>query len=429
MIGESIARSADETAAQPEPAGTAPPASGRARAGSMVTALADQGSQSLVNLVLSLAAARALSIDDFGRFSVAFIVLTVAWGFIRSLVTEPFIVDHAARPPEHASAPLGSLVGLLVTVVLPLAAVAAGAAVVSSGTWRTSWLFVALVLPLIASLEAVRAVNLAARRTTDLVVTAGAWLLLFAATGLVITVSTSALVPLLLAYLAATVATITIGLARLGRHPHPISLARRRLLRQGLPLGVEFLVTAAGVNLLVIVVAAIAGLDQSAGLRGAMVLAGPITTLMGGLRLGALADATRFRHDHGDQSWRSYAVRLCAVLLAIGAIGAAAIFVLAQRFGTSLLGETWTATDTALLPFLAASLLTATHLTGASILRARQLGDRVLAIRLFTTPTAIGPAVVGAVVDGAAGAATGFLVGVIIAAPVWLVAATRREAS
>lgn len=409
------------------------------RAIAFAAALADQGAQSLVNLVLSVAAARALGATDFGRFSIAFIILTVAWGFLRALITEPFIVTFAARPFAEAAHQAGSLARLLLAAVAPLALAAVVFAIATDGVWRSSAAFLAAVLPLIVVLEAARAVNLAGQRNRALLATGTLWVVAFAITALVITATTTSLTPILVAYGAATLAAIALGAATIfavhertegsngpegAAHMQPASI-----LRLGAPLALEFLITAASVNLLVVVVAVVAGLDESAGLRGAMVLAGPITTLMGGLRLGALADATRYRSTWGDTRWGHYALRLASALLAIGGILLAAIVLLSRRYGETLLGDTWELTEPALLPFLVAALLTATHLTAASILRARELGERALFIRIITTPTAIAPALLGAVISGATGASLGFLIGVVIAAPIWLRAATQRASS
>lgn len=402
------------------------PGSHRSRAGSLGAALADQGAQSLVNLTLSLTAARALDATDFGRFSVLFVVLTITWGFIRALVTEPFLVRFSALPSRTVASQLSPLARLFGLVVGPLAIAGAVTAALTSNGWRTSAIFFTLVLPLVAALEAVRAINLASNRSLHLWQTGALWVSSFGLAALLITATSNRLVPILVAYGICLALVAGFGAVRIGPSSAAPSIDRRGLLRQGFSLGAEFLVTASTVNLLVVVVAVVAGLEESAGLRGAMVLAGPITTLMGGLRLGFLADATRHRDRHGDRRWLGYAARMSAGLLAIGSVVAIGIGVVAQQWGETILGDTWTYTDRALLPFLLAALLTSTHLTAASILRARELADRALGIRLLTTPTSLFPAIIGAVVDGAAGASVGFLIGVAVAAPIWLRAAVRH---
>ena len=76
------------------------------RARSLGVALFDQGSQSIVNLGLNIAVARRLEAEDFGAFSVTFVILTVLWGALRALVAEPFLVEHAALESAATGAQL-----------------------------------------------------------------------------------------------------------------------------------------------------------------------------------------------------------------------------------------------------------------------------------------------------------------------------------
>ena len=87
-----------------------------------VQAMLDQGAQSLVNLVVGVVAARALSASDFGAFSIAFLLFTVAWGSYRALLVEPAIVLFREAPVTQVLDAKAGMIVLSLMLTAPLCA-------------------------------------------------------------------------------------------------------------------------------------------------------------------------------------------------------------------------------------------------------------------------------------------------------------------
>src|SRR5690348_6206013 len=63
--------------------------------------LADQAVSSATNLVLSVLAARNLSVEGFGAFAVAFTVYSFLISGGRALISRPLTVRYTSGGPEH----------------------------------------------------------------------------------------------------------------------------------------------------------------------------------------------------------------------------------------------------------------------------------------------------------------------------------------
>lgn len=392
------------------------PPSKRARAFS--AAILDQAMQSLTSLGFSVAAAGILSVRDFGIFSLMFVSFTVAWGSWRALVIEPFMMTAASRLANETNGQIRSLAALQLRVLSLPALASLVASFFVGGLWQSCLLFLAIALPVTGVLDGVRAVNIATQAAIRSIRCGVTWIVAFGGLTMVVLLGDYGVGWLMVAYVIAAVAATLAGLSAVS--VGPVNAVRWAQIRtQGRPLVVEFLLTAASVQLLVVFVGIVGGLEESAGFRGAMVIAGPITTLIGGSRLALLADASRYRTLHGDGLWAQYLIRSTLLFTIPATVFVAAIIVVATRWGDRILGDTWVVAEPALAPFLFGTIITIPHLVAAAILRARHMARVALRVRVLTLPLSLGPAVLGATIDGARGASIGFLVGVIAAGPVW----------
>ena len=386
----------------------------------------EQGSQSIVNLALSVLAARILSVREFGAFSVVFVSLTVVWGGWRALYVEPFIVMTGARVQDISAGDARTLLSSVLKITVAPVALALLGSLLVDGIWRTSLVFLAIALPVIATLDVVRAVNIAARRAATSLRVGLTWMVSFLAFALYAVVSGAQFALVLAGYLLCASCVAAFGRPSLpSTSSRRAVLTRSKLLLEGKPLGFEFLLTASSVHMLLPVVAITSSLEESAGLRGAMVIAGPLTTLIGGARLAALADATGFRAAHEDDGWFRYAVKTTIALTLIAGVGFLMTTIVAYRFGGDLLGQTWERTDPALLPFLCGVVLTIPHLVAGSILRSRMQARSALCVRAVSLPFMVVPAMVGSSVAGARGAALGFMLGSFASIPIFAGMALR----
>lgn len=400
-----------------------------ARLVSLAASLADQGAQSVTTLVTLVALARSLKTEDFGAFSIVLVMLTVSWAMWRALVVEPFVVAFARDPNTGGLETFTLILRRLLTVIMPLATAAIVSAALTSGIWSHSLAFVAGALLALAPLEAVRVVNLVANNRIRLLGGGVVWLVLSVTATLGLLIINASYVALMGAYVGAVALTAMAGLATLA--PGPVRSSSEPLKappwKAGFSLALEYGLAAISTNALVFLVAAESDLVESAGLRGAMLIAGPITTLLGGLRLGLLADASRrVTMANTAGTWVRYQFRMNVAMLGIAGAMGLLLIVLAELIGSNALGDSWEVTQTAYRPFMLGAVLTAMHLVAGSILKARGFFKQNLYARIAGLPLILIPEWIGASQSGASGAAWGLCIGVALSSPLWIFAATKN---
>jgi hypothetical protein len=159
-------------------------------------------------------------------------------------------------------------------------------------------------------------------------------------------------------------------------------------------------------------VAAAAGYAQAGGLRGAIVLLGPVTVVATGLVIAAVPEGVRIKDDRSRL--RRLVYLLAATLSAAVVVWAVVVSRLPDRIGTELLGDTWPLSQGLMVPLglAGAGVMACTGLAAGlrSLAAAREsLRAAVPAIALLVVG-----GVVGAAIDGGLGAARGMIV------PAWL---------
>jgi hypothetical protein len=175
----------------------------------------------------------------------------------------------------------------------------------------------------------------------------------------------------------------------------------------------EFVLLNGGPQLVLLGVAAAAGYAQAGGLRGAIVLLGPVTVVATGLVIAAVPEGVRLKdRDRGRLGRLVYV--LAAGLSAAVVVWSVVVWQLPDRIGTELLGDTWPLSQELMVPLglAGAGVMASTGIAAGlrSLAAARQsVSAAAPAIALLV----IG-GVVGAAIDGGLGAARGMII------PAWL---------
>lgn len=383
-------------------------------------ALVEHSMQSIVMFTVGVLAANRLSATDFGVFSLVYASLTVAWGLWRALLVEPFfaLTDQTERGAARRS--FKSLMTLMVIVTWPVFGVAIGLGAAFDGVLGQSLFGLATAGLFIAAFDVVRSVLIAAGSPFEATAIGIVWMLaLAAAIGYSQSRNAASLNALLLSFAGSTLVALAVGIWRVGE-PNQVSIPWRKLITAGAPLAGSFLLVGASVHLASFLVAMVSTVEDAGGFRGVMLLAGPITTLTGGLRLGLLADAGRYTSRWGSRAnWRQYLLRANAVVAAVGAVVALVTILLAFRLGSSLLGDSWVHAKGSVVPFIIGTWFTLFHLTCNCVLTVRSRFRSIFVTRVATTIPIVSFIAIGAGVDGARGASWGFMFAVLLTVPAW----------
>jgi O-antigen/teichoic acid export membrane protein len=186
----------------------------------------------------------------------------------------------------------------------------------------------------------------------------------------------------------------------------------------------EFLLTIGVSYVLTLTVALLGGLRDSAGLRGAQVLMGPLHVLSMGISMQALPAMARQAATAPERIVPTARI-VSGTLVLLVALWGVVLVVVPDSWGEGLLGETWAVASPLLVPFTWLYAATAAS-TGALIgLRALADARRSLATRLIASPVTVLFGVVGALVAGPVGVVVGLAAAGTLALVAWWIALDR----
>lgn len=369
----------------------------------------------------SLAVASALPSRDFGTFAVLFSCYLMAMGASRAVSTDPLMVRHSADTESSWRDAASDATGTAVAFGLAGSVVAATAAVFLPSVRLELWVFAA-TLPGLLLQDAWRFAFFTAGRARSATVNDVIW-----ACGLAI-----GMAPLLMAdirrlwpYVAVwgtagavagvagtAQARIVPGLRRARQW-----LARHRDLSPGL-FG-EFAVLTGVSQAVTFLVAAIVGLEEAAGVRGAMVLMGPVNVIVMGAVTLAVSEGVRLRVR--DPGALGGAMRLTS--LGVGAVavlwGILLHVGLPGDVGLSVLGDSWQHSRRLILVTTALLTVNAASIGALAGLRVIERPDISFRIRAQVAPLGVVLAALGAWAFGAQGAVGGLAMAMLIACAKW----------
>jgi O-antigen/teichoic acid export membrane protein len=377
------------------------------------------------NAALTFVAANLLSGGDFGRFALMMTGVVIIVGAVRSVTSEPYTVLTGDQSAAVAHSWMGPALGA--SVLLGGAVALPGIAVGLTLGWADLVAFSAAAA-LVAGQDCVRYLLVARRRTRAAFVNDLVWLVVqFVLTGVAIGLGHASAPILAWCWAIGAAAGLLVGLVQLKTAPRidrALLWGRETRSWSGYYL-LEFAALAGSGYSIIYVVAAASGLTQAGAYRGAQALYGPVTSLIGGLRMVALPSLVQLRPRGKPAIVRGASM----VGVGLGLLSVSVMLVLwltDSWLAPLLLGATAAGALPLVIPMglgRAASSMSAGPLLGMRVLGATKasLGTRV-ALSLVTVVCAWA----GALFGGAIGAAWGFALASLLACMAWFRMMTRQ---
>ena len=380
--------------------------------------VADQALSSLTNFALRIVVLRETGLRGFGAFSIAFLVYTAALGVSRAMNSQPLMVRFASseEPEWRRAAKAATGTALVFGVLIGLVGLALS--LVLSGTISSNVAAVSLVMPALLLQDAWRFVFSTWRRGRSAFLNDLVWVVaIVPGFAYLTTAGEASSAGYVLAWgIAAAIAAVA-GAAQAALLPSPTRVVRwvRAQGDLGSRFTGEFAAMAAGNQLSVYGIAAVAGLEALGAIQAAQLVFGPLNLLSLGLGLVAIPEAVRALERSKRALRRILSVLGGGLATAILLFGAAA-YVVPMEWGRALFDDPWTAARALLIPIAIFKAMSALSWSSVVGLRALEAARRSFWVRLGTTPVAIGLAVAGAAVAGAEGGAWGLAIGSIVIA-------------
>jgi O-antigen/teichoic acid export membrane protein len=381
--------------------------------------LVDQVLSSATNFGGSVLAARALSSSGFGAVAIGFSVFLLVLGISRAWSSEPLVIRYSASLAIQRAPAISRAAGSSVAIGILAGVLLAAVAFALDGTLRAALLVLAISLPFLALQDLWRFALIMQGRQRSAAANDGLWLLIMLLAFAIGTRSGLSPAGAIASWTVGAVVAAGLGVAQLRCRPSRGALswwAEQRDL--GARFALEFLLVTGVAYALTIGVAAIGGLDDSAGLRGATVLMGPLNILFLGVGIQVLPLMVRDVSVAPSRLWPT-ATRTSVGLSAAAAVWGLALILVPDGVGQALLGDSW-AVALPLLPVFTWMYVAAAAGTGALYgIRALADAKRGLRVRLALSPFVIAAGVIGVAIAGPIGGAIGLATVNSIAIPIW----------
>lgn len=381
----------------------------------------DQALSSITNFGIGVVVAREATASEFGSFSVAFTTYLLFVGASRALCSDPLLVRFSATTGPTTDQAVRASTGTALVLSVPLAALCAIGGLAAHGPLRAVLVTLAVLLPGLLIQDAFRFAFMALGSPAKAAANDFMWAVGQAAAFFFIYALFDPSPALLLAAWggAATLAGIA-GPLQSGLRPEP----RRAMewMRSHADLGGRYLLDFFGmvgsVQLTIYGVGLITGLAAAGSLRAAWIVLGPLNVLFFAALSAAVPEGARMTTG-STAGLRRMCGGLAVALPALALAWVAVLVLLPDRFGQAVLGQSWTGARD-VLPVLGLALAVNGVLVAAdSGLRALGNARRGLRARLFMLPLTAAGGLIGAVVAGAHGAATGLLIADVLGGGIW----------
>ncbi|WP_395154248.1 hypothetical protein [Ilumatobacter sp.] len=392
-----------------------PPSSRRGFAWGLV----DQALSSATNFGGSILAARSLTSSDFGAVAIGFSMFLLVLGVSRAWSSEPLVIRYSAAIASDRAAAVSGAAGSSIAIGLSAGAMIGAVALMFDGALRSVLLVLAVSLPFLMLQDLWRFALIMQGRQRSAAANDGLWLLIMLSAFAIGTRLQLSPAGAIACWTVGAFVAAGIGLVQLRCRPSARAVSwweRHRDL--GARFAIEFLLVTGVSYALTIGVAAIGGLEDSAGFRGATVLMGPLNILFMGVGMQVLPFMVHQVRDQLDQVWRT-AKLTSTGLAAVALVWALTLLVIPDRVGQVLLGDSWDVTAPLLPVFSWLYVVSAAGVGALYSLRALADAPRSLKIRLALSPLVIVAGVSGTAIAGPLGAATGLALANTIALPVW----------
>ena len=373
--------------------------------------IADQALSSLTNFALGLLVARSVAPTSFGAFSIAFATFVVGLGFSRALASEPLVVRYSVGSGAdwRWGATTATGVALAAGVAFGLACVVVGWALGTTSPLAASFVALGLTFPGLLLQDCWRFAFFASGRgraafTNDAVCA----VVMFGVLAALHKLGHATVFALILSWGGAATVGAVAGAVQARLVPAPRRLvawyrAHGDLISRYLG---ESVVNSSGGQLSVYAVGALGGLAAVGALRAGYLLFGPLQVLFMGVGLMSVPELVRMlqrspRHLYVAGTALSAALAVMAMLWGL------VIALTPNAVGEAALGATWRVAHPLATAVTIGWIGSGLIAGAAGGMRALGAARRGLTARLAGSAVAVGGAVIGAALAGAAGAAIG----------------------
>ncbi len=371
--------------------------------------LIDQILSSGSNFLLSFVLVRAVSPRDFGAFGVAFVTYQLILNLARAQASEPMTIRFSNSPAGDWARAASHSTGFAIVLGL-----AAGLGLVlfgltTNGALQVSFVTMGILTPGLLVQDVWRYAFLAQGRparaaANDLLLVSvqGALLAATAATGS-ITITTA-----VLAWGVAALVAAVVGAKQAASIPspaHALTWARENGAIGGVLTG-DLMARGAASQIALFAIGGLAGLASVGYIRAGLLVFGPLYALIQGAVPFAVTELVRMKAS-SPHRLRPAADVMSLLFAAAGLLLGAALMLLPDQLGRSILGGSWEGTRE-LLPALTALAFTAGAVVGPAVgLRAIPSVGRLMSVSLVVAPATVLFAAGGAFMGGAEGACWG----------------------
>lgn len=380
----------------------------------------DQALSSLTNAALSILVARSVTADAFGAFALCFTIYAIVVGVFRGLIAEPLTVRYSDAPPDTFEQARGNALGSALAGGFVIAIILLALAPTQSELIREPLIALALCMPGLLVQDTIRLAFITEGRPRRAAANDFVWAALqFALVGWLLYADTSSSVPFVLAWGGAAIAAAFYGVAQ--TRTRPAIRAAGRWVREQLHLSrffvAEFLAVLGSLQVALIVIAAVDGVDAVGAIRGATVVLGPLNILTFGAFAFSVPELVR-RRALPFRQHAQLAAAISGTLFVAVAVWSTMMLLLPESIGVELLGDTWHDARAVLAPVSASFAGIAAGLGPLCTLRAFGAARATFEIGLVIAVLLLGLGTLGVILDGAYGAAVGLAVAQWISVPI-----------
>jgi O-antigen/teichoic acid export membrane protein len=387
--------------------------SARARA---AWAILDQMLSSAGNFALAVVVARRVGASEFGVFAIGFTIYALALGVSRALSTDPLVVRFSDRPLAGQREEAGTAAATAILFGACLGASLVVAAFVVGPPLRPSLLAFGLGLPFLLWQDSYRYQFVASRRPHLAALNDLVWLLsLGGLLAIMVLEGASTAAPYVAAWSAGAACAAVVGMAHARMWPRIRGVLQWVHTHADLNarFAIEFLMITGAPQVVLLAVAVVDGYADAGGLRGAIVLLGPVILLATGVVIATVPDGVRLKDR--DPARLQRVVCLAAASLSIVVVAwSAVISQLPDRVGEAVLGDTWPLAREITFPLGLAVAGTAASAGLAAGLRSLAAARQSLRATAPAVLLLVAGGIVGGVWAGGVGAARGMVV------PAWI---------
>jgi O-antigen/teichoic acid export membrane protein len=382
----------------------------------------DQTLSSASNFALAVIVARQVGTTEYGVFAIGFTIYALALGVSRALSTDPLVVRFSHKSLDDQREEAGTAAGTAILFGVVLGGLLVAAAFLAGPPLRSSLLTFGVGLPFLLWQDSYRYQFVASRRPQLAALNDLVWLLALSALfAIAVQADASTAAPYVVAWSAAAGCAALVGMAYARAWPRGRGALHWLRLHADLNVrfAVEFLMISGAPQLVLLVVAAVSGYSEAGGLRGAIVLLGPVILLATGAAIATVPEGVRLK-DRDPARLRRVVCLVAATLSVVVVVWSAAASQLPDRAGEALLGETWHLAQEITFPLGLAVAGTAASVGLAAGLRSLAAARRSLLATIPAVLLLVAGGIAGGLLGGGVGAARGMVIPAWIGAGLYL---------